>query len=127
MIHQQSFSRGSRPSASRRLPLRILHSYHVINVEGSCAKHLTIEFYFIRPLCCQHLYLLLLVFHYPSLFHSRLKTFLLGKSCPSYSFLFFSKTDSMESQDCLPILLSISVFSFLVFLFFHFSVVVSVR
>ena len=36
-------------------------------------------------------------------------------------------TDSTDSPGCLPILLSIHVFYFLVFLFFHFLVVGSVR
>jgi len=60
-------------------------------------------------------YLLLLLFHHPSLFHSRLKTFLFCKSFPPQSFLFFFRTDYMDSPDCLPILLSISVFYCLVF------------
>jgi len=34
---------------------------------------------------------------------------------PTVAFLFFVKTDSTDSPDCLPILLSISVFHFLVF------------
>jgi len=40
-------------------------SYRIRGVEGSCAKHITTEFYFIRSLCCSHLFLLLLVFHHP--------------------------------------------------------------
>ena len=36
------------------------------------------------------------------------------------AFLFFSRTDSTDSPDCLPILLSVSVFYFLIFRFFHF-------
>jgi len=39
------------------------------------------------------------------------------------AFLFSIRTDSTDSPDCLPILLSISVFYFLVFLFFHLLVV----
>ena len=47
---------------------------------------------------------------------------------PTVAFLFFFRTDSMDSPDCLPTLLSISVFYFLVFfMFFHFLVVGSVR
>ena len=42
--------------------------------------------------------LLLLVFHYP-LFHSRLKTVLFCKSFPPQFFLFFSRTDYMDSPD----------------------------
>jgi len=42
------------------------------------------------------------------------------------AFLFFFRTDSTNPQDCLPILLSMSVCSFLVF-FVHFLVVGSVR
>jgi len=44
----------------------------------------------------------------------------------SLSFFFFS-TDYVDSPDCLPILLSISVFYCLVFSVFHFLVVGSVR
>jgi len=44
------------------------------------------------------------------------------------AFLFFFGTDSTDSPDCLPILLSIPGFYFLVFfLFLHFLVVGSVR
>ena len=54
----------------------------------------------------------------PSLFHSRLKTFLFCESFPVHvAFLFFFGTDYMISPDCLLILLSISVYYFLVFLF----------
>ena len=40
-----------------------LSCYRVRDVDGSCAKHLTIEF--LRSLCCWHLYLLLCVFRHP--------------------------------------------------------------
>jgi len=58
----------------------------------------------------------------PSLLHSRLKNFPFLHILPTVAFLFFFRTDSMDSPDCLPILLSISVFYFfphffLVFLF----------
>ena len=48
---------------------------------------------------------------------------------PIVAFLFFFGTDSTDSPDCLPIglLLSISVYYFLVFLYFHFLVVSFVR
>ena len=36
---------------------------------------------------------------------------------PTVAFLFFFRTDSMDSPDCLPTLLSISVFYFLVFFY----------
>ena len=39
---------------------------------------------------------------------------------PIIAFLFFFRTDSTDSLDCLPILLSIPVLYFVVFLFFHF-------
>ena len=49
----------------------------------------------------------------PSLFQSRLETYLLCKSFFfTVAFLFFFRTDSIDSPDCLPILLSISVFAF---------------
>ena len=43
------------------------------------------------------------------------------------AFLFFFRADFTDSPDCLPILLSIPVFYFVVFLFFHFLVLGSVR
>ena len=46
---------------------------------------------------------------------------------PIVAFLFFFRTDYTDSPDCLAILLSLSVFYFLVFMFFHFLVVGSVR
>jgi len=47
---------------------------------------------------------------------------------PTVAFLFFFRTDYTDSPDCLAILLNISVFFyFLVFMFFHFLVVGSVR
>ena len=71
------------------------------------------------------LYVLLSVYHHPLIFHPRLKTFLF---C-TVAFLFFSRTDSTDSPDCLSTLLSISVcFCFLFKNFFsHFLVFSSVR
>ena len=76
------------------------------------------------------IYLLLLVFHHPSLFHSRLKTFLFCKSFPSQHSLSSPGLTIyiyMDSPDCLPTRLSISVFYFVVFFVLHFSVVGSVQ
>ena len=42
-------------------------------------------------------------------FHSRLKTFPFLQILPTAGFFFFFRTDSTDSLDCLPILLSISV------------------
>ena len=57
-----------------------------------------------------------------SLCHSRLKIFLFHFwNLPTVAFLFFFRTNSTDSADCLPILLSMSVFYFLVFLFHLFS------
>jgi len=56
------------------------YTYRVRGVDGSCAKHLAVESYTVVML--QHSYLLLLVFHHPSLLHSRLKTVLFCKSFP---------------------------------------------
>jgi len=94
----------------------------VRGVDGSCAKHLTahVESYTVVML----LTVLLVVVQHPSLFHSRLKTFLSCKSFPPQPFLFFLRTDYVDSPDCLLLLRSISVSYFLVL---HFLVVVSVR
>ena len=64
----------------------------------------------------------ILVFHHPSLSRSRLKPHFCGntshRSLPSSG-------QTTDSPDCLPVLLSISVFYSILFLFFHFLVVVS--
>ena len=87
-------------------------------VDGSCAKHLTVESYTVVMLLT--FILIIISIPSPSLFHSRLKTFLFCKSFPPQPFLFFSRTDYMDSPDCLLLLLSISVFYFLVFLLYTF-------
>ena len=51
----------------------------------------------------------------PSLLNHRLKTFLFLQIFPIIAFFFFFRTHSKDSLYCLPILLSISVFHFLVF------------
>jgi len=84
-----------------------LCSYRVRGVDGSCTEHLTVESYTV--IICQQSYLLLLVFHHHSLFHSRVKTFLFCKSFPPQLFLFFYRIYYMDSPDCLLLLLSISV------------------
>ena len=63
----------------------------------------------------------------PSLLHSWLKTFLFCKSFTPQPFLFFFRTDYMDSPDCLLLLLSISISYFLAFLFLHFLVVGSMQ
>jgi len=63
--------------------------------------------------------LLLLLFHHPSLFQSRLKTLLFCKSFPPQPFIFLVRTDYMDS----PLLIVTSEhirFYFLVFLFYTF-------
>ena len=74
------------------------------------SKHLTIEFYTVVMLLTVILIIISVPYH-PSLFHSRLETFLFCKSFPPLAFLFFFRTDSTGSPDCLPILLSIPVFT----------------
>jgi len=84
-------------------------SYRVRGVYGSCAEHLTVESYTV--IICQQSYLLrpyywCSITH--SLFHSRLKTFLVCKSCLLQHFLFFFIIHYMDSPDCLLLLLSLS-------------------
>jgi len=90
-----------------------LCSCRVRGVGGSCAEHLTVESYTVVML----LTVILIIISFPSpihsLFHSRHKTFLFCKSLiPTQPFLFFFRTDYMDSPDCLLLLLSISVFTF---------------
>ena len=62
-----------------------------------------------------------------SLFHSRLKTFLFCKSFTPQPFLFFPRTDYMDSPNCLLLLLSISTFLVFSLSVLHYLVVGSVR
>jgi len=86
-----------------------LCTYRVRGVDGSCAEHLTVEYYTV--FICQQSHLLLLGIPSPTNFHSRLKTFLFCKSFPPQPFLFLLQ-DSLytDSPDCLQLFLSISVF-----------------
>ena len=63
------------------------------------SKHLTIEFYTVVMLLTVILIIISVPYH-PSLFHSRLETFLFCKSFPPLAFLFFFRTDSTGSPDC---------------------------
>ena len=60
---------------------------------------------------------ILIIISFPSASHFfipgfRLKTFLFCKSFPPQPFLFFFRTDYMDSPRLLPFLLSMSVFTF---------------
>ena len=73
-------------------------------------------------------YLLLLVFHHPSLLHSGLKNLTFLQIHPTAAFLPSSGLiNHMDSPDCLLILLSRSVFTFFSFSVLHFLVVGFVR
>ena len=74
-----------------------LCSYRVRGVDGSCAKHLTMEFYTVVVLLTS----ILIIISIPSL-----------QILPTVAFLFFFMTDSTDFPDCLLILLSIPVFTF---------------
>ena len=80
----------------------------------SCAKHLTVESNTIVMLLA--FILIIISIPSPPVFYSRLKTF-----------LFFFRTDYMDSADCLLIIRSTSVFLLFSFSVFHFLVVGSVR
>ena len=92
------------------------------------AKHLAIESYTVVML----LTFILIIISRPSLFHHPLtlsfQTLNLPfLQIPHRSLPFFFRTDYTDSPDSLLLLLSISVYYFLVFLFLHFLVVGSVR
>jgi len=59
----------------------IFMHYRVRGVDGSCAKHLTVESYTVVMLLT--FILIIISIPSPSLFHSRLKTFLFCKSFPA--------------------------------------------
>jgi len=87
-----------------------LCSYHVRGVGGSCAKHLTVESHTVVMLLT--VIGLLIISSIPSPHHSfipGLKPSFL-QILPTAAFLFFFRTDYMNSPDCLLLLLSISVF-----------------
>ena len=120
-----------------------LCSDHVRGVEGSCAKHLTVEFCMVVML----LIFILIIIYIPAL-HIRSHDFWRYKNLyvcicsiqsPPHSFIpglkpsfsanpshhslpSFFRTVSTDSPDCIPILLSIPVFFYL----FHFSCLPSV-
>jgi len=97
-------------------------SYRIRAVDGSPARHLTVESYTVIYATNSHTYYYELSITH-SLFHSGLKTSLFCKSFPPQPFLFFFRTDYIDSPDCLLLLLSISVFYFLVFFCFTLLVV----
>jgi len=90
-------------------------SYRVRRVDGSCAKHLTVECYTVVMLLTFILIniSILLPPHsfIPGLKHS------CSANPSTVAFLFFFSTDYMDYPDCLLLLLRISVFYFLLFLF----------
>jgi len=88
-----------------------LCSYRVRDVDGSCAKHLTVEFYMVIYAANSYTYYYYQFFITHSLFHSRLKTFLFCKSFPLQRFFFFFTTDYMIPQT-FTVTSSISVFTF---------------
>jgi len=67
-------------------------------VDGSCAKHLTVQSYTVVMLLT---FILIIILNLPFL-----------QVLPSVAFLFFFRTEYMVSLDCLLILLSISIFNF---------------
>ena len=66
-----------------------------------------------------------LIIHHPSHFHSRLKNLPFLQNLPSHRtaffFFFFFRTDSTDSSDYLPILLTLSISVLLLLPFFPFS------
>ena len=86
-----------------------LCSYHVRGVDGSCAKHLTIESYTVVML----LTVILIII---SIYHSHTLSFRVEnlpflQILPAAAFLFLFRTDYMDSPDCLLLLLRIAVFT----------------
>ena len=69
-----------------------LCSYRVRGVDGSCAKHSTVESYTVVMLLTL-IPIISISFPSPTLFHSRHKTFLFCKSFPLQPFFFFFRTD----------------------------------
>jgi len=104
-----------------------LCSYRVRGVDGSCAKHLTVESY--RPTIVMLLTVIgevvlinIIIISFRSPTHSFIPglkpSFSANPSIPPQPFLFFFRTDYMDSTDCLLLLLSISGFTFSVFTLF---------
>ena len=97
-----------------------LCSCHVRGVDGSCAKHLTVESYMV--IYAPNSYtdqLLLLVFHHPLSFIPDLEPFSANPSHCSLSFSFF-RTNYMIPQTC-TVTSNISAFTFQFFAFTIFS------
>ena len=87
-----------------------LCSYRVRGVDGSCAKHSTVESYMVIYAANSPTYYCQFSITH-SLFHSRLKTSLFCKSFPLKPFLFFFRTDYMIPQT-FTVTSSLSVFTF---------------
>jgi len=104
-----------------------LCSYRVRGVDGSYAKHLAVESYTVVMLLT--FALIIISIPSPMTLSFQAQNLLFLQILPTVAFLFFSRTDSTDSPDCLLIglLLSISVFYFLVFSVFHIFVVGCVR
>ena len=103
------------PNLTTAVPL---HSYRARGVHRSCAKHLTVESYTVVMLPT----FILIIISIPSpltLFNPGLNLPFL-QILPTIAFLFFFRTDSTDSPDCLLLLLSISVFYVSAFLFYTF-------
>ena len=92
----------------------------VRGVDGSCAKHLTVESYMDIYASNGYTYAFLLpISSSPTLFHSRLQTFFFCKSFTLQPFFFFFRTDYMILQT-FTVTSSTGCFYFLVFLFYSF-------
>ena len=90
----------------------------VRGVDGSCAKHLTVESYMV--IYAANSYTCYYQFFITTLFHSRFKTFFFCKSFPLQPFFFFFRTDYMIPQT-FTVTSSIGCFYFLVFVFYNFQ------
>jgi len=92
--------------------------YRVRGVDGSCAKHLTVESYTVVML----LKVILIIISSPPPPHFFIPGLKLPflQILPTAAFLSFFRTDYMDSPDCLLLRLSISVCYLLVFLFYTF-------
>jgi len=94
-----------------------LCSYRVRGVDGSHAKHLTVESYTVVMLLTFILIIIIIPSPLTPSFQASNLTFLQIR--PTAAFPFFFRTDYMYSRRLLLLLLSISVFYFLVFFQFY--------
>jgi len=90
---------GRRPDRPHRVQAWTDSSSAIAGCSVEIKQSINQYSFIIRSFMLLTVIFILLVFHHPLLFHSRLKTCLFCKSLPLQPFLFFYRTDYVDSSD----------------------------